>query len=631
MPCADQSPKQSVLIHSACGGVGIAAIQICRMVGAEIYATVGNEEKVQYLTETFGITRDRIFDSRSISFRSGVMQATGGRGVDVVLNSLSGELLHASWKCVAEFGSMVELGKRDFIGQGRLEMDIFEDNRSFFGVHLAPLCEKKPRAVQRLLARVAQYYEQGHIQPIRPTRFFDAVDVEEAFRVMQKGQHIGKFVVRMPEDPSVLETARSRRGFQLPADGSYLLVGGLGGLGRSLSTWLVEHGAKNLVYLSRSGGTKPEDIDLVAELAAAGCEAQIIQGSVTNLADVERAIALAHLPVRGVIQSSMVLRDKLFPDTTYDDWAAVTAPKVAGTWNLHTALARAGRAVDFFVLFSSVSGLIGSYGQASYAAANTFLDSFVQYRHARGLPASVIDIGVMGGVGHVSTSQFLQDQFRAASAYMLGERELLDTLELAMRQDVSLPRQQTDNHHDEDTYVCLAQLGIGLRSTRPIDSPANRIPWRRDPRMARYRNIEETTLDDSADAPGTKPGDPTAADPVRAFRLSVSSSPRSLADPSRVAELAQLVGTTLFGFMMRPLEDLDVSAPMSGGGVGMDSLVAVELRNWCRQRLGLDVTVLEIVNAPSILALAGHMAEAWMVKAGVATREGGRFEMVPVE
>lgn len=141
--------RQSILIHSACGGVGIAAIQVSRMLGADIYVTVGNEEKVQYLMTEFGIPRSRIFNSRDSSFLTDVLRETQGRGVDYVLNSLSGELLHASWQCVAEFGTLLEIGKRDLIGHGKLAMDVFEANRSYSGIDLGLVIERKPRLTKR--------------------------------------------------------------------------------------------------------------------------------------------------------------------------------------------------------------------------------------------------------------------------------------------------------------------------------------------------------------------------------------------------------------------------------------------------------------------------------------------------
>ena len=140
--------SQSVLIHRACGGVGLAALQVAKMTGADIYATVGNEEKAKYLVENFDLPRNRIFHSRDASFLGGIMRETDGRGVDLVLNSLSGDLLHATWKCVAEFGKMIEIGEKDLIGAGKLDLGSFLGGRSYTSVQLDALVAKKPTAVK---------------------------------------------------------------------------------------------------------------------------------------------------------------------------------------------------------------------------------------------------------------------------------------------------------------------------------------------------------------------------------------------------------------------------------------------------------------------------------------------------
>lgn len=261
--------------------------------------------------DTFRIPRNRIFDSRSTSFLPSLMRKTNNRGVDLVLNSLSGELLHASWKCVAPFGKMLEIGKRDFIGHAQLAMDIFEANRSFVGIDLAQLISEKPQMCQRLLEQCLSYYRQGGVEPIRPVKVFSAKQVVDAFRYMQAGQHIGKIVINMTESAQELQAQPKSQEMRFSAEASYLLVGGLGGLGRAVSTWMVERGARNLVYLSRSAGTTAEDKAFVKELEAQGCIAVTVAGSVTSLEDVQRAIALAQKPIAGVMQLSMTLRVSL--------------------------------------------------------------------------------------------------------------------------------------------------------------------------------------------------------------------------------------------------------------------------------------------------------------------------------
>ncbi|KAJ4255263.1 hypothetical protein NW757_004776 [Fusarium falciforme] len=596
---------QAVLIQSACGGIGIAAINICRMVGAKIFATVGSQEKIDYLMSTFGIPRDHIFNSRNSSFLPDVMRETNGVGVDVVLNSLSGDLLHASWKCVAEFGKMVEIGKRDFIGQGKLAMEAFEANRTFYGVDFAPIAEKRPYMIKRLLGRTMEFFRLGAIQPIRPIKFFGATQIEDALRYMQKGQHMGKLVIQFPTDHSQLTSSRGNNRLVLRSDASYLLVGGLGGLGRSISTWMVEHGARHFIYLSRSGGKGPDDAAFVQEMDAAGCTVQITAGSVANLADVQRAINQAEYPIAGVLQMSMVLRDASFPSMTHDEWQAANLPKIKGTWNLHEAFA--SQPLDFFVLFSSFSGLLGHWGQANYAAANTFLDAFAQYRHGLGLPASVLDISIIEDVSWVSQEPGHLEQLKATAAYCLKEQHLLDSLELAITK--SAP-QAWEPKSSMDGYMNASQIGLGMRMMMPIAADSNRCIWKRDIRMGLYRNLENSGVDDAG----------TGNEGLREFLTGVTANPESLKESSSVSFLANEIGSTLFSFLMRPIEELDVKQPLSA--VGLDSLVAIELRNWSRQRLGVELSVLEILGAASIEKLGEAAAEGLLVKLGGAATNG---------
>ncbi|KAI1125429.1 hypothetical protein F5Y10DRAFT_284293 [Nemania abortiva] len=591
---------QSVLIHSACGGIGIAAINVCRMVGAEIYATVGTEEKVKYLVNTFGIPRNRIFNSRDSSFLPLLMSATQGKGVDVALNSLSGDLLHATWKCVADFGSMVEIGKRDLIGHGQLAMSQFEPNRSYFGVDLAQMYIERPKKVKRMI----KFFIQGGIQPIRPVTCFEVDQVENAFRSLQKGQHIGKLVVRLPKDHSLIPAVMARRELELRSDASYLLVGGLGGLGRSVSIWLAEHGARNLIFLSRTATLDDTNTRaFVNELAAMGCGVQLAKGSVASATDVGRVIAEARMPIAGVMQMSMVLRDASYANMTHEDWESVMKPKVQGTWNLHSALL--GQQLDFFILFSSDSGTVGNPGQANYAAANTFLDAFVQFRHSQGLTAAVLDIGVVGDIGYASQNQTVANLYKARSAHFVQEQELLDSLDLAIRRSSPHPEMATILN---DGFLSPGQIGVGLRTTQLIDSPDNRITWKFDVRMSAYRNYENIGAD------VTSNGNTGETDSLKELLAAASKDALILKQESSITTISWHIGATLLGFMMKPTDGLDIKA--SPATLGVDSLVAIEVRDWCRQRFGIDVSVLKIMGLASIEKLGGFVAQSLMAKLG---------------
>lgn len=297
----------------------------------------------------------------------------------------------------------------------------------------------------------------------------------------------------------------------------------------------------------------------------------------------------------------------MFADMSYEDWEAAAEPKVRGTWNLHKAFK--DHKLDFFILYSSFSGLVGQRGQANYASANTFLDAFVQFRHGQGLAASVLDIGAMADVGYVSRNARVMENFRAASVAVLRERHLLDALELAIM--ISAPPTAQTAESDRG-YVSVSQIGLGLRTTQPIASPNNRVIWRRDPRMGLYRNIEEVV-------DGVNSGGSSEQDALRNLLAEADGNPDLLKEGEFVTALAQQIGTTLFNFMMKPLDELDVTVPLANFGI--DSLVGIELRSWFRQRLSLDVSVLEIMNSESLTSLAEFVANGLLVKMDIHTPE----------
>ncbi|KAL8927685.1 MAG: hypothetical protein Q9172_001245 [Xanthocarpia lactea] len=585
---------QSVLIHSACGGVGLAAVQLAQVVEAEIYATVGSEEKVQHLMTTFNIPRERIFNSRDASFVKGLMQATHNKGVDLVLNSLSGELLHATWQCVAPFGRMVEIGKRDLLGFGQLDMNPFLANRSYSCVDIEAFREK-PLIVYRALQSILQLYQQGSIRPIQPVKVFDAPATCDAFRYMQRGQHIGRICVRIRENPertSLESCVQSPRRMPLiHGSAAYLLVGGLGGLGRAISLWMVEHGARHLIYLSRNADS---NLDFAEELRTMGCQVQLVRGSVTEPADVARAVQGASAPIRGILQLSMVLSDENFLRMTMDQWNAARCPKVQGTWNLHNATVSAHLDLDFFVLFSSLSGIIGQPGQANYAAGNTFLDAFARYRTSIGLPASVIDVGAVGDIGYISGKPDHMQQMVAAGFHSLGEQDVLDALTVAM----AAPRniEPSRNQTQWSSFVDPRNFILGLGSKIPLQSASNRAVWKRDRRMAIYHNDVDNDVDDSISSTSLK-----------SFIASAKTDRSLLRDPNSAGFLATEIGKRLFDLLMRPEEDLNISLSLSD--LGMDSLVGIELCAWWKQVFGFKISVLELLGMGNLEALGQHAAE----------------------
>lgn len=287
----------------------------------------------------------------------------------------------------------------------------------------------------------------------------------------------------------------------------------------------------------------------------------------------------------------------------FEEWEAAILPKVIGTWNLHNVLEEQGHTPDFFLLFSSWSGLVGQYGQANYGAANTFLDAFVQYRHTQNLPASVVDIGLMGDIGYVSKHSKVMDKLKATASHVLHEEDLLDTLQLVIERSAPSSGWTTQSGRPyTSSFSSSSQVAIGLRSNLPITTPANRAVWKRDPRMALYRNMEAQS---GASAQ-------ISNEALKNFLNDAAVDTSLLETDDGVLLLATEVGYTVLGFMMRSKDELDVNAPLIS--LGIDSLVSIELRNWFKQKLRLDMTVLEIMGAKTLLELGKLVADGLLKK-----------------
>ncbi|PYI23450.1 putative polyketide synthase [Aspergillus violaceofuscus CBS 115571] len=573
---------QTVLIHSACGGVGQAAIHVCRALGAKIYATVGNEEKVQYLVDHFGFSRSNIFHSRDESFVADLMRETDGRGVDVVLNSLAGKLLHASWSCVAPFGKMIELGKRDFLTNGILDMAPFLANRAFVGVDMLELGQQDLNTWEWLTQKFKAWFEDGKIKPLHPIRTFEAAEVSSAFRYIQKGTHIGKILVKMPSSPDELPSVPAPSVYSFSPSSSYLLVGGRGGLGRSVSTWMVERGAREIVYLSPSAGQSESDHFFGEELRLQGCEAIFVSGNVAVLEDVQKAVTRCTKPLAGVMLLSMVLRDQTYSKMSYEDWTTCLDPKVQGAWNLHHAVQDQG--LDFFVVFSSISAVNGFTGQANYAAANSFLSAFTKYRRQLGLASSILDLGPVEDVGTLRTNAKYLHTLRRNGIRMLNEQEVLQGLEIAISHSV--------NHGDDlvpEKLISNPAI-VGLGSTKPITDPMIRTTWRReDPRFALYANM---------DLKGSQ--HEIEKNELRTIADAIQRDP-SLADDPRTKSLIVLE----MGRMILPqIASGDEAAQAQCESIKIDSLMAIEIKAWARRVLTLDISLVEIGKAATVGGLA---------------------------
>ncbi|XP_042639485.1 fatty acid synthase [Orycteropus afer afer] len=409
---------ETVLVHSGSGGVGQAAISIALSLGCRVFTTVGSAEKRAYLQARFPqLGEDSFANSRDTSFEQHVLRQTAGRGVDLVLNSLAEEKLQASVRCLAQHGRFLEIGKFDLANNHALGMAVFLKNVTFHGVLLDALFEEAGADWHEVAELLRAGIRNGVVQPLKCT-LFAKDQVEEAFRYMAQGKHIGKVVVQVrreeqgvvPQDvPPVLTTAISKT--FCSAHKSYIITGGLGGFGLELAQWLVLRGAQKLVLTSRSGIRTGYQAKQVREWRRQGVQVLVCTSNASTLEGARGLIAEATQlgTVGGVFHLAMVLRDAMLENQSPEFFQDVISPKYSGTLNLDRVTREACPKLDYFVVFSSVSGGRGNAGQSNYGFANSAMERICEQRQHDGLPGLAVQWGAIGDVGVVMEMMGMKD------------------------------------------------------------------------------------------------------------------------------------------------------------------------------------------------------------------------------
>ncbi|PWY81621.1 polyketide synthase [Aspergillus sclerotioniger CBS 115572] len=605
---ASIQPGESILIHSAAGGVGMAAIQYAKHVGAKIFATVGNEKKRTFLVKNFGLDASRIFSSRDTSFLPAVLDATSGQGVDVVLNSLSGELLHSSFSACAGFGRFIEIGKRDILDHGALDMSVFARSVSFMAFDLADLYLSKKQAHHELwrslLMESMRLIRSGICRPCFPIDVFDVSEITDAFRHLSLGSRIGKVAVSFQNAHSRIRVIPDKHEAAFDPHKSYLMVGCLGGLGRSLSKWMVSRGARSFVFLGRSGDDKPEARTMVDDLREQGSHVVVTRGDVCKYDDVEKAVCEAISPIGGVMQAAMALSEALWVDMSREQWHTTLSPKVQGTWNLHNALRKENRDshLDFFVMTSSTSGTVGTPTEANYSAANAFLDAFARYRNSLGLPAVAIGYGMLSGVGYLHEHPEIESYLKRAGAHAITEDELIQIMDLAItHQDPATWESRYDQLVGSHLLTGVEFIDLqkqhdqGFEGDNPILS---------DPRASLFSASFARKTGKDINANTTPAGNNRLPEEViTALRGNQSSNSTSVLDALR-----GILSTKISHLILLPEGKLQPDQPL--GEFGLDSMLAAELRTFIFRRLDVDVPFVVLMNSSTTVdVLARRISE----------------------
>ena len=549
---AGVKPGQRVLVHAATGGVGMAAVQLARHLGLEVFATA-SRGKWDTL-RAMGFDEDHISDSRSLEFEDKFRAVTGGRGVDVVLDSLAGDFVDASLRLVAPGGVFLEMGKTDIRDPG-----VVAQEHTGVRYRAFDLFEAGPERIQQILAELAALFGEEVLRPL-PATTFDVRRAPAALRYLSQARHVGKVVMTMPD---------------AWAAGTVLITGGTGMAGSALARHVVtRHGVRNLLLVSRRGPDAPGAAELVAELAASGAQVQVVACDAADREALAKVIAdiPVQRPLSGVIHAAGVLDDAVISSLTPERVDVVLRAKVDAAWNMHELT----RDLDLsaFVLFSSMAGLVGSSGQGNYAAANSFLDGLAVHRRAHGLPAMSLGWGLWdqasamtGGLGVADRARFGRDGIVAMSS---GQAlELMDTalivdepFMLPARIDFAALRVKFDGGTLPPMFVDL----INAPTRRQVDDSLAAAKSK----SALLQRLEGLPEDEQHGI---------LLDLVRSHIATVlgSASPEAI-DPDKAFQ-----------------------------ELGFDSLTAVEMRNRLKAATGLALSPTLIFDYPNSAALAGYM------------------------
>ncbi|KAI1080984.1 hypothetical protein F5B20DRAFT_588940 [Whalleya microplaca] len=584
---AQLKPNESILIHAAAGAVGQAAVQIAQHIGAIVYVTVSTPEKKQLLMERYGIEAQQFFSSRHISFAQQIMQRTRGKGVDVVLNSLSGQALTETWRCLATFGRFIEIGKRDITTFKSLPMEPFQRNVSFCSLDLAVVSKHNESLMEKIMHEVqslALDESKTQYKAPYPLTVFKLSEFEEAFRLLQTGQHVGKVVVDWEREDIIKVIPKSELDYEFSSNATYLITGGLGGIGRSTAAWMSRHGARHLILLSRSGIKTQAARELVASLENNGVCVYAPRCDITDSDAVQAVFRHARTsmpPIKGCIHGSMVIENRIFQDYTLREFQASIDPKVRGTWNLHHNLPPD---MDFFVILSSIAGIHGASSQSNYAAASSFLDAFARLRYSQGQPCISLDLGILDSIGYIAERI---DAARVVAMTYTDHKYLREEDLHFMLKYACNPRRSVTSPWETQLIGALTTPAYVKRGGVVQDHG-----WMRMPMFCHLYQMEQDVESTS-----------TTVQP--------DSSASQLGEAESLDKAAMVIATLLARRLARslavPVEDIDTNRPPHAFGV--DSLVAVELVHWFSTEIRSEVPVVQILGNSTITQLGLLAAE----------------------
>ncbi|MFT9524947.1 SDR family NAD(P)-dependent oxidoreductase [Mycobacteroides abscessus subsp. abscessus] len=558
---ADVRPGETVLIHGAAGGMGMAAVQVAANMGAVVYATAGSEERRRAALD-LGATA--AFDSRSVGFVDDILQITEGRGVDVIYNSLPGEMIAQNFAVAGEFCRIIEIGKADIYFGGATDLKPFSGNLSFHSIDMDRMLRLRPEIFRELRRECTEMLTAGKLTPLPYTRF-PIEEVVGAFEAVFRAEHMGRIVLDLRDQTPTLLPRKPEPAPVRPGH-SYLITGGFGGFGLATARSLARAGATHLILASRSGAATEVARAQIEALRAADVdvwEEQVDISDYDQVADLIAKVEASGHPLRGVFHAAAVAHDEVIADISAESLRKVFRPKVQGALNLDKVTREHDVPLDHFVLYSSISGLIGIVPQLTYAAANSVLDGLAASRRAAGLPALSVSWGAMSGGGMAESDaivKFLDS---------VGLRRLnMDMGAAFMRECSRFPL----------SHVAIAGIDWGVLRT-PLPSTA---------KSTRFAHL-------SAEAAAV-------SNEQAAFRAAVLALPEEERGPMVTKELAKELANVL----KVDVDSIDPKGPIAD--LGIDSLMAVEFAARAGKQLNIQISAFQFTPDLTLEAVGARVA-----------------------
>ncbi|KAI0095496.1 ketoacyl-synt-domain-containing protein [Daldinia grandis] len=568
--------KSDRVLIQISGPEGLAAIQVAHYLGAEVFVAVHGSERRDFVAKSFGIRLKKIFDTTSLYFDREIRDASRGIGMDVVFTSSSSfpavaQNLSRVWENTAQFGRIIHIQGvlHARIGSWNTGADLAE-NVSFTSINLVELTVTRPRLMRDILRDVLECFSRGVFKPLKKMVTLRITELGRGLRMIQQGT-LHPVIISAQNSEKVMAMHYASRRF-LDPDGTHVIVGGTGGLGRSTARWMVEHGARNIVLLSRSGGNVGELRQLIedtqdkASIVVKTCDI----ANEDNVYGIVKECTETLPPICGVIHAAMMLHDGLIEGMTHDSYVSAIRAKVKGTWNIHNALKSINARLDYFVLLSSAAGIVGSRGQAAYAAANTFLDGFASCRVVQGLPGVSLDFTAVTDAGYISENLAREEEIiKNFGGQSISEAEVLGLLAIAT------------------SSKCGTQCLTGLKL---VPSNTGALPYyAEDPRFTYLKAAAVAEMR----AAGSDSGQVVSY--RNAFRAAASNEEaRKIAVQGVLQKLSEVLSVA---------HD-DVDALRSMASYGLDSLTAIEVRNWITREFGATLEILELLTSANVTDLA---------------------------